>query len=73
MVAGMNGSSPSPGLGKKVDANPWQATTLEWAAPSPPPHGNFLEEPVVYRGPYEYSVPGRKNDYLPQCDGAEAR
>ncbi|HKQ98287.1 MAG TPA: cbb3-type cytochrome c oxidase subunit I [Candidatus Polarisedimenticolia bacterium] len=59
--------------GKKVEANPWQATTLEWAAPSPPPHGNFLEEPVVHRGPYEYSVPGRKNDYLPQFDGAEAR
>jgi len=59
--------------GKKVDANPWQATTLEWAAPSPPPHGNFLEEPVVHRGPYEYSVPGRKTDYLPQCEAAEAR
>ena len=29
--------------GEKTDDNPWQATTLEWAAPSPPPHGNFLE------------------------------
>ena len=26
---------------KKVDDNPWEATTLEWTAPSPPPHGNF--------------------------------
>ncbi len=54
--------------GKKVDSNPWQATTLEWAAaPSPPVgHGNFVEVPAVYRGPYEYSVPGHPDDYLPQ-------
>ncbi len=52
--------------GKKVDQNPWQATTLEWAAPSPPPHGNFEVTPVVHRGPYEYSVPGHKNDFSPQ-------
>jgi len=52
--------------GKKVDQNPWQATTLEWTAPSPPPHGNFAVEPVVYREPYEYSVPGHKNDFWPQ-------
>jgi cytochrome c oxidase subunit 1 len=52
--------------GKKVDRNPWQATTLEWQTPSPPPHGNFDKEPVVYRGPYEYNVPGQKNDYWPQ-------
>jgi cytochrome c oxidase subunit 1 len=52
--------------GKKVDQNPWQATTLEWTAPSPPPHGNFDKEPVVYRGPYEYSVPGQKKDFWPQ-------
>ena len=38
--------------GEKVDANPWRATTLEWAAaPSPPiEHGNFPEEPVVWAG-----------------------
>ncbi len=52
--------------GKKVDANPWKATTLEWAAPSPPPHGNFAEVPVAYRGPYEYSVPDAKEDFHPQ-------
>ena len=44
--------------GEQTDQNPWQATTLEWAAPSPPPHGNFLQVPQAYRGPYEYSVPG---------------
>ena len=54
--------------GKKVSDNPWDATTLEWVAPSPPPHGNFATVPVVYRGPYEYSVPGAPNDqdFYPQ-------
>jgi cytochrome c oxidase subunit 1 len=46
--------------------NPWQATTLEWATPTPPPHGNFIEPPVVYSGPYEYSVPGAEHDFSPQ-------
>jgi cytochrome c oxidase subunit 1 len=36
--------------------NPWLATTLEWQTPSPPPHGNFVEEVVVYRGAYDYSL-----------------
>jgi len=31
--------------GEKVSENPWDATTLEWLAPSPPPHGNFATEP----------------------------
>ncbi len=52
--------------GPKAEANPWRANTLEWAAPSPPPHGNFATMPTVYRGPYEYSVPGRRDDYWPQ-------
>jgi cytochrome c oxidase subunit 1 len=54
--------------GKKVGSNPWNATTLEWSAPSPPPHGNFLEPVAVYRGPYEYSVPGHSVDFIPQAD-----
>jgi len=52
--------------GEKVGANPWNATTLEWQAPSPPPHGNFTEPLVVHRGPYEYSVPGAQRDFCPQ-------
>ncbi|MFN0117510.1 MAG: cbb3-type cytochrome c oxidase subunit I [Elusimicrobiota bacterium] len=52
--------------GKKSEENPWQATTLEWACPSPPPHGNFVKEPVVYCDPYEYSVPNQKQDWWPQ-------
>ncbi|MDE3059364.1 MAG: cbb3-type cytochrome c oxidase subunit I, partial [Bacteroidota bacterium] len=52
--------------GKKVRENYWDATTLEWVASSPPPHGNFSSLPVVYRLPYEYSVPGYTEDFLPQ-------
>jgi cytochrome c oxidase subunit 1 len=52
--------------GKKAPLNPWRATTLEWTIPSPPPHGNFATLPTVYRGPYEYSVPGHDEDYWPQ-------
>jgi cytochrome c oxidase subunit 1 len=46
--------------------NPWNANTLEWTTESPPPHGNWAELPTVYRGPYEYSVEGRDEDYWPQ-------
>jgi cytochrome c oxidase subunit 1 len=52
--------------GPAVSTNPWQATTLEWTTPSPPPHGNFTTPPVAYRGPYEYSVPGQATDFTPQ-------
>ena len=52
--------------GKKAERNPWQANTLEWTAPSPPPHGNFETLPTVYRGPYEFSSPLVKEDWLPQ-------
>ncbi len=60
--------------GRKVDSdNPWRANTLEWATPTPPGHGNFLHPVTVYRGPYEYSVPGAPRDYLPQWEGEESR
>jgi cytochrome c oxidase subunit 1 len=52
--------------GRRAERNPWRANTLEWVAPSPPPHGNFAEMPTVYRGPYEYGVPGRADDHWPQ-------
>ncbi len=55
--------------GQKVkNDNPWDATTLEWAAPTPPGHGNFPHPVEVYRGPYEYSVPGAAKDYSPQFE-----
>ena len=52
--------------GPKAPKNPWKSTTLEWTTESPPGHGNWAELPTVYRGPYEYSVPGREEDYWPQ-------
>jgi len=53
--------------GKKAESNPWHANSLEWSAPSPPPHLNWGEHvPTVYRGAYEYSSPESAEDYLPQ-------
>lgn len=54
--------------GKEAGKNPWKANTLEWTTPSPPPHGNWPPDdmPKVYRGPYEYGVEGREEDYWPQ-------
>ena len=59
--------------GKRVASdNPWEATTLEWTIPSPPPHDNFAGKlPTVYRGAYEYSVPKAKRDYIMQCNSDE--
>jgi cytochrome c oxidase subunit I len=60
--------------GRRVGANVWDATTLEWAATTSPPlaHGNFTVAPVVYRGPYEYSVPGHPSDFFPQNEPEDA-
>ncbi|CUX61554.1 MULTISPECIES: cytochrome c oxidase subunit I [Agrobacterium tumefaciens complex] len=60
--------------GKPAGGNPWRATTLEWQTPQTPPvHGNWGRElPVVYRWPYDYSVPGAAQDFLPQNQPAPA-
>jgi cytochrome c oxidase subunit 1 len=61
-------------VGKAAPKNPWEANTLEWTAPSPPPHLNWGETiPVVHRGPYEYSVPEVPEDWLPQDQALVAR
>ena len=54
--------------GKPAGGNPWGATTLEWqTSDTPPTHGNFGKElPSVYRWAYDYSVPGAKEDFIPQ-------
>ncbi len=58
--------------GRKAEANPWNATTLEWQTPSPPKHGNWKEIPVVYHGPYEYSHPEvADRDWLAQNERPE--
>ena len=54
--------------GEKTGHNPWGATSLEWQTPDvPPKHGNWGKElPRVYRWAYDYSVPGAKEDFIPQ-------
>jgi cytochrome c oxidase subunit 1 len=54
--------------GEPAGPNPWKATTLEWQTPdTPPKHGNWGKElPVVHRWAYDYSVPGDKEDFIPQ-------
>ncbi|MHB1308327.1 MAG: cytochrome c oxidase subunit I [Limisphaerales bacterium] len=53
--------------GPKVESdNPWQSTTLEWATPTPPPHGNFTAPVTVHRGPYDYSRSAGRRDFTPQ-------
>jgi cytochrome c oxidase subunit 1 len=59
--------------GKVVGRNPWHSNTLEWTAPSPPPHGNFETTPIVYRGPYEYAALDVEEDYLPQTHKLEGQ
>jgi cytochrome c oxidase subunit 1 len=59
-------------FGQKAADNPWEATTLEWTTATPPPHDNFGGHiPVVYNGPYEYSVPGAPKDFIMQTDPAK--
>jgi cytochrome c oxidase subunit 1 len=54
--------------GEPAGPTPWKATTLEWQTPdTPPKHGNWGKElPVVHRWAYDYSVPGDKEDFIPQ-------
>ena len=52
--------------GAKAPDNPWEATSLEWTIPSPPPHDNFGgQHPVVHHGPDEYGGPAGR-DYVMQ-------
>ncbi len=55
--------------GKPAGDNPWEATTLEWITTSPPVHDNFAGViPTVYRGPYEFAVPGAPKDFIMQTE-----
>ena len=52
---------------KLAPANPWNANTLEWTAPTPIPHGNWgPETPLVCRGPYDYAVTDGRDVHAPQ-------
>lgn len=49
------------------EGNPWRATTLEWSVVSLPAPDNCADrEPTVYRGAYEFEVPGAVEDFIPQ-------
>ncbi len=53
--------------GERVeDCNPWRATTLEWSAAASPEDDFGACRPIVYRGAYEFSVPGISQDFVPQ-------
>lgn len=43
--------------GEKATQNPWSVGTLEWTIPSPAPHYNFKDIPVVKCGPHELGNP----------------
>jgi cytochrome c oxidase subunit 1 len=37
--------------------NPWRSRSIEWQLPSPPPEGNYEEQPPVIVGrPYDYGL-----------------
>jgi cytochrome c oxidase subunit 1 len=54
--------------GKTAPDNPWEATSLEWSTPTPPPFDNFGgKHPVVYHDPYQYGLKSSTGDYVMQA------
>jgi cytochrome c oxidase subunit 1 len=41
---------------REAEDNPWGGATLEWRTQTPPPTLNFVGEPDLSRGAYEYPV-----------------
>jgi len=60
--------------GRRADANPWRAASLEWQTPTTPPgHGNWGPRlPVVYRWAYAYGVQDGPEDFITQNAPPEA-
>ena len=53
--------------GPVAPQNPWEATSLEWTIPSPPPFDNFGGRlPVVHHDPYQYGVESSSGDFVMQ-------
>ncbi|MGB0402768.1 MAG: cytochrome c oxidase subunit I [Salibacteraceae bacterium] len=53
--------------GPKAPQNPWRSNTLEWTTPVEHVHGNWPGDlPVVHRWAYDYSKPGKAEDFVPQ-------
>src|SRR5581483_7267927 len=60
--------------GAPAPQNPWEATSLEWTIPSPPPFDNFGGKlPVVYHDPYQYGVESSTGDYVMQDSPEQIR
>lgn len=58
--------------GQKASQNPWKANTLEWTTPVRHIHGNWPGKiPVVHRWPYDYSKPGKPDDFVSQATPLE--
>jgi cytochrome c oxidase subunit 1 len=60
--------------GEKASDNPWEVGTLDWTTPTPVPHFNFAEIPVVKCGPHEFSNPclGPDTDWICQTEALPA-
>ncbi len=55
--------------GAKATDNPWEVGTLEWSTPTPVPHYNFKEIPVIYHGPHEFNNPRQTaKDWIGQAE-----
>jgi cytochrome c oxidase subunit 1 len=52
--------------GQPAPHNPWKSNTLEWWLFNKKELPDDGQTPVVYRWPYDYSVPGAKVDFIPQ-------
>jgi cytochrome c oxidase subunit 1 len=49
LIKSLMGGKPSP-------RNPWGSAALEWMTPTPPPTFNFVKDPVLTRGQYDYHL-----------------
>jgi cytochrome c oxidase subunit 1 len=60
--------------GAPAPDNPWEATSLEWSTPTPPPFDNFGgKHPVVYHDPYQYGVESSVGDYVMQTSPEQVK
>jgi cytochrome c oxidase subunit 1 len=57
--------------GAPAPANAWDAATLEWSIPSPPPEYNFAQIPVALRYPLGPHAPGAHPGHPPHPRGME--
>ncbi|MDA1194183.1 MAG: cbb3-type cytochrome c oxidase subunit I [Planctomycetota bacterium] len=48
--------------GTDAEENPWDAASLDWKVPSPPPTHQFASEPIIVGGPYDYPIPHLGDD-----------